>query len=123
MPKRSTLISRSPVAAFSATDMTRPALALAAASAAPHPGAALESISAIEAALAGLPTGQAGIRLFDNDRLRQILSGTGAIGSIAADALSPDARPVRAILFDKTAATNWALGWHQDRTIAVQTRH
>ncbi|WP_376707178.1 phytanoyl-CoA dioxygenase family protein [Bradyrhizobium japonicum] len=31
-------------------------------------------------------------------------------------------RPVRAILFDKTAATNWALGWHQDRTIAVKAR-
>ncbi|WP_235885687.1 phytanoyl-CoA dioxygenase family protein [Bradyrhizobium niftali] len=30
--------------------------------------------------------------------------------------------PVRAILFDKTAATNWALGWHQDRTIAVKAR-
>ena len=32
------------------------------------------------------------------------------------------ARPVRAILFDKTAATNWALGWHQDRVIAVRER-
>jgi ectoine hydroxylase-related dioxygenase (phytanoyl-CoA dioxygenase family) len=29
---------------------------------------------------------------------------------------------VRAILFDKTAATNWALGWHQDRTISVIER-
>ncbi|WP_310473519.1 phytanoyl-CoA dioxygenase family protein [Bradyrhizobium japonicum] len=34
----------------------------------------------------------------------------------------PICRPVRAILFDKTAATNWALGWHQDRTIAVKAR-
>jgi ectoine hydroxylase-related dioxygenase (phytanoyl-CoA dioxygenase family) len=30
--------------------------------------------------------------------------------------------PVRAILFDKTEANNWALGWHQDRTIAVKRR-
>lgn len=29
-------------------------------------------------------------------------------------------RPVRAILFDKSCATNWVLGWHQDRTIAVR---
>jgi ectoine hydroxylase-related dioxygenase (phytanoyl-CoA dioxygenase family) len=29
---------------------------------------------------------------------------------------------VRAILFDKSEATNWALGWHQDRTIAVRAR-
>ncbi len=32
------------------------------------------------------------------------------------------ARPVRAVLFDKRAATNWAPGWHQDRTIAVRAR-
>jgi hypothetical protein len=32
------------------------------------------------------------------------------------------ARPVRAVLFDKTSKTNWALGWHQDRTIVVRER-
>ncbi len=32
------------------------------------------------------------------------------------------ARPVRAIAFDKTHANNWALGWHQDRTICVGQR-
>lgn len=32
------------------------------------------------------------------------------------------AKPVRMIYFDKTAASNWSLGWHQDRTIAVQER-
>ncbi|WP_083989159.1 phytanoyl-CoA dioxygenase family protein [Paraurantiacibacter namhicola] len=31
-----------------------------------------------------------------------------------------DFRPVRAVLFDKSANTNWALGWHQDRTINVE---
>jgi ectoine hydroxylase-related dioxygenase (phytanoyl-CoA dioxygenase family) len=36
--------------------------------------------------------------------------------------LGDDCHPVRAILFDKTAATNWALGWHQDRPIAVKER-
>ena len=30
--------------------------------------------------------------------------------------------PVRAILFDKSEATNWSLGWHQDRTIVVRER-
>ena len=29
---------------------------------------------------------------------------------------------MRAILFDKTEGTNWALGWHQDRTIVVRER-
>ena len=36
--------------------------------------------------------------------------------------LGPDVRPVRVILFDKSEVTNWALGWHQDRTIAVTER-
>lgn len=29
---------------------------------------------------------------------------------------------MRAILFDKTAETNWSLAWHQDRTICVRER-
>ncbi|WP_336944884.1 phytanoyl-CoA dioxygenase family protein [Sphingomonas panni] len=44
------------------------------------------------------------------------------IGAIAARALGDSCRPVRAILFDKSEATNWALGWHQDRTICVRER-
>lgn len=45
---------------------------------------------------------------------------------LAPDALGglvgPTMRPVRAVLFDKSPAANWALGWHQDRTIAVNAR-
>ena len=36
--------------------------------------------------------------------------------------LGPAARPVRALLFDKRDGANWALGWHQDRTIEVAER-
>ncbi len=36
--------------------------------------------------------------------------------------LGSDAKPVRATLFDKRADRNWALGWHQDRTIAVKAQ-
>jgi ectoine hydroxylase-related dioxygenase (phytanoyl-CoA dioxygenase family) len=45
-----------------------------------------------------------------------------AIGGIAARMLGDGAMPVRALLFDKSAACNWALGWHQDRTIVVARR-
>jgi len=31
-------------------------------------------------------------------------------------------RPVRALLFNKSAARNWSVPWHQDRTIAVDRR-
>jgi hypothetical protein len=36
---------------------------------------------------------------------------------------NPKMRPVRFVSFDKTAQTNWALPWHQDRVIAVKERH
>jgi hypothetical protein len=55
--------------------------------------------------------------------LAALLAPERAIGQIAVDRIGPAARPVRAVLFDKTPATNWALGWHQDRTIAVRERH
>ncbi len=84
-----------------------------------HEGAALDTLQAVESVLANLPAGQAGIRLYEQPTLRPLLTANGPIGRIAAEALGPMARPVRAILFNKTASTNWALGWHQDRTIAV----
>lgn len=87
-----------------------------------HRGAALPALADIERALANLPSGQAGIRLYGQAALRPILSANGPIGRIAAAVLGPAAIPVRAILFDKTSAANWALGWHQDRTIAVSAR-
>jgi hypothetical protein len=42
--------------------------------------------------------------------------------TIAAEHLGPRARAVGAKLFDKSPARNWALGWHQDRTIPVRER-
>lgn len=36
--------------------------------------------------------------------------------------LGPGAFPVRGILFDKVAESNWKVPWHQDVTIAVQKR-
>ena len=33
--------------------------------------------------------------------------------------LGPGAKPVRAILFDKTPAANWNVLWHQDLSVAV----
>lgn len=72
--------------------------------------------------LSGLPDDRAGVRLTGLDGLRPLIASPGSIGSLAADVIGRHARPVRAILFDKTATTNWALGWHQDRTICVRAR-
>ena len=76
----------------------------------------------LEAALAALPTSMPGVRIGNGSQLRPLLDAGGPIGAVAATALGPEARPVRAILFDKTAERNWALGWHQDRTIIVEER-
>jgi hypothetical protein len=89
-----------------------------------HIPAALDTptLATIEHALENLPPDHPGLRLAALPALTQILSPTGAIGRHAAAHQGPRTKPVRAILFDKTPATNWALGWHQDRTIAVQSR-
>jgi hypothetical protein len=70
-----------------------------------------------------LPTdaGSAGVRIFGNVGVADWLSGA-AISNCVRSILGTRARPVRAILFDKTAKSNWSLGWHQDRTIAVRER-
>lgn len=68
-----------------------------------------------------LPADRAGLRLHGIAGLAELLAPE-ALGAAAVGKLGPAARPVRAILFDKSAATNWALGWHQDRTIAVRAR-
>jgi hypothetical protein len=52
------------------------------------------------------------VQIGANDRI------AGAVRTLIGDA----ARPVRAVLFDKTAERSWAVGWHQDRTIAVRAR-
>jgi hypothetical protein len=72
--------------------------------------------------LAELPSDQAGTRIQGIAALQPFLSNQGCLGSIASAALGPGAKPVRALLFDKTAAINWSLGWHQDRTICVRER-
>jgi hypothetical protein len=81
-----------------------------------------DQLDSVEAALSDLPRDQAGLRLKGIEGLTPFLDSTGHIGRCAASVLGADCQPVRAILFDKTAETNWALGWHQDRTIAVKDR-
>jgi hypothetical protein len=78
--------------------------------------------SSMEAALESLPANRPGVRIDKGAKLLPFLAATGPIGSIAAEVLGPQARPVRAILFDKSTERNWALGWHQDRTIVVRER-
>lgn len=45
-----------------------------------------------------------------------------ALGRVIAE-IWPKAIARRALVFDKTAAQNWGLPWHQDRVIALRDRH
>lgn len=76
----------------------------------------------LETALAALPTSRPDVRIGEGRQLQPFSDNPGPIGAIEASVLGEQARPVRAILFDKTAERNWALGWHQDRTIVVKER-
>jgi hypothetical protein len=64
----------------------------------------------------------AGVRLRGVPGLLAFLMPSGSVGEIPAALIGDNARPVRCILFDKTPSANWAVPWHQDRTIVVQER-
>jgi len=49
-------------------------------------------------------------------------AGSENVRRIAESFLGEKARVVRAIFFDKTAAANWKVPWHQDLTIAVREK-
>lgn len=79
-------------------------------------------MSVLETALSTVHTDDAGVRLHGLRPLVPLLSSEGCIGAVAASVLGSNATPVRAILFNKSAETNWSLSWHQDRTICVKER-
>lgn len=85
-------------------------------------GAVAQDLDDLFVALACLPQGAAGVRIKAAEKLRRFLTADGQIGAVATTVLGSSCRAVRAILFDKTAETNWSLAWHQDRTICVRRR-
>lgn len=48
--------------------------------------------------------------------------GIEQVRCLAADWFGESVRVVRVLLLDERPDANWALGWHQDRTIAVRAR-
>src|ERR1700739_3420143 len=88
-----------------------------------HPAAiSEEELSAIMRLSEIAPSGTSYIALFGCRTLDHLLGPHSGAGRLIHAILGRTARPVRAILFDKTPAVNWAVGWHQDRTIAVRAR-
>lgn len=85
-----------------------------------HAGVAFPLLPDLLAFADAAPQHRAGTRLHGNTALGELLAA-GPIHTLAS-AYLPGARPVRAILFDKSPQANCALGWHQDRTVAVRER-
>ncbi len=53
--------------------------------------------------------------------LAGIVEGT-SLSSSVKQLIGHQARPVRCLFFDKNVSANWAVGWHQDLTIAVRRK-
>ena len=85
-------------------------------------GALKPCMAELKAALADFPPDEAGMRIHGIEALKPLLASTGCIGAVAASILGEGAKPVRAILFNKSPETNWSLAWHQDRTICVKEK-
>lgn len=81
-----------------------------------------ETVNRLRTSLAHFPKERAGTRLRTLSFARDVFVPSGNVGRICAEFLGIAARPVRAIYFDKNAQNNWALSWHQDRTICVQEK-
>lgn len=87
------------------------------------PGAASAILPELDALAAPLSPARAGHRLEGHAILRALTALGGPLQRLAAARMGPRARAVRALFFNKSDDANWALDWHQDRTIAVQAQH
>jgi Phytanoyl-CoA dioxygenase (PhyH) len=79
-------------------------------------------LNVLEKEFTDFPAASAGHRLSGIASLCPILASSGTVGLIASGFLGESCKPVRATLLNKSESNNWALGWHQDRTIAVRER-
>ncbi len=82
-------------------------------------GSEIETLRALADEVVG---GRPGARLRGHPALARVLSLEGPVGALAARHTSDKARPVRAVMFDKTPAANWIVAWHQDRVVPVRER-
>lgn len=79
-------------------------------------------IETLRALADAVVSGRPGARLRGHPALARVLSLEGPVGALAARLASDKARPVRAVMFDKTPDANWIVAWHQDRVIPVRER-
>jgi Phytanoyl-CoA dioxygenase (PhyH) len=54
--------------------------------------------------------------------VKTLVKTGGTLANVAGELMGAPTRAVRILYFDKTPDMNWAVPWHQDRTIAVANR-
>ncbi|MDG2005395.1 MAG: phytanoyl-CoA dioxygenase family protein [Novosphingobium sp.] len=102
--------------------MGAPGLSFGSDGAAHFPGFAAAELDSLVDLLSRWPSGKPGVRIAGDPAIAELLGSESTFGRLAGDLTGQCSRAVRAILFDKSDSANWALGWHQDRTIAVKER-
>jgi ectoine hydroxylase-related dioxygenase (phytanoyl-CoA dioxygenase family) len=70
----------------------------------------------------GLPRTKAGARHALQVPSVRALANNPALLSLAATFVGEDPIPFRATLFDKSAASNWLVAWHQDTALPLRQR-
>jgi hypothetical protein len=84
------------------------------------PGSALASLRGLRDFSVG---GRAGHRSFlVPQAVAELIAPGGTLTELASTLVGAPTRPVRILYFDKRPGANWAVAWHQDRTIAVARR-
>ena len=86
-----------------------------------HRGLASRHLETLADLFARIADG-AGARLSDKSAVDFLANRDSRLTNIVSELIGAPASVVRAIAFDKSPSNNWALGWHQDRTICVKQR-
>ena len=81
--------------------------------------AAVSALRREFAHISGRP-GSRGFTLSGN--IAELIGSEGPLVALARALGGSAMKPVRVLFFDKTEESNWAIPWHQDRTIAVEER-
>jgi len=71
---------------------------------------------------AGMPRGRAGTRHLMRHPEVAALANSECLLALARRALGNHATPFRATLFNKSAAANWLVAWHQDTALPLTSR-
>jgi ectoine hydroxylase-related dioxygenase (phytanoyl-CoA dioxygenase family) len=72
--------------------------------------------------LSQTPRGRAGTRHLMSHPAIAAMARDDRLAAIARSALSSDAVPFRATLFEKSGAMNWLIAWHQDTALPLSRR-